>query len=144
VVRDTRGYDKEHPVIILTPDGEIPVEEVLWGVVCSTTAHGLIPWEWTWIEVPHHPQGLTKSKLNKPTVACCEWVAKIEKCNIDAGDLGGQLEEKLLLAVVEMVTAVQPTPTPPVKIKPPAKPLTLAEFRKRSKAKTSEKAAGES
>jgi hypothetical protein len=79
-VADGRGNLKPHPAVILSPSKQILPEAEL-RVVCVSTQldvpcpphHVPLPWQ-----RPRHP----KTGLNKPNVAKCNWLARIDQRNV--------------------------------------------------------------
>jgi hypothetical protein len=79
-VADGRGNVKPHPAIILTPTDQITPGESI-QVVCissqvedpSPTYHIPLPWQ-----RPRHP----RTGLNKPNVAKCNWLTRIDPADV--------------------------------------------------------------
>lgn len=103
-VADARGNVKRRPVVIITSDDDIEREEELVGVVCSHTSAHVDPRPADYIEVPHDPVGVCRSKLRKPTVAICRWAVSLTKSDLsalDARDYGGVVPARALEAIVD-------------------------------------------
>jgi len=99
---DRKGYNKyPRPVIILTRDDEIPLTDVLVGVVGSHTAAMQNPRPSEYIEIPHHPARTTLTKLNRPTVAICTWIIEIDKSTLTEDMMGGIVSPKYLVQIIE-------------------------------------------
>jgi hypothetical protein len=79
-VADGRGNLKPHPAVILSPTDQI-VPDAKLRVVCISTQlenpcpkhHVPLPWQH-----PRHP----KTRLNKPNVAKCNWLARIDQADV--------------------------------------------------------------
>ena len=99
VVPDKHGHNAyPRPVIILTPQNEISSATELFGVVASNTASRTAPRPSSYIEIPHHPLGMVRTKLKVPTVAVCEWLVSIERSQIIS--TGGIVPPHVLEAVI--------------------------------------------
>lgn len=94
------------PVIILTPTVEIPSATELIGVVASHTASHERPRPESYIDVPFHPRGLVRTKLKKPTVAVCEWLAVVNPASLSEDDSGGVVPAVVLEAIVKKVREI--------------------------------------
>ena len=94
--------DYNRPVIILTPNSEIPSEPELFGVVCSHSSYYSKPWPDDYIEIPHNPRGVGQTKLKKPTVAICNWGTSVHK-NIPQEDIGGVVPSRILVQVFQKI-----------------------------------------
>ena len=107
-VADARGNIKRRPVVIITSDDDIAGGEELVGVVCSHTSVHVEPRPDDYIEVPHDPAGVCRSKLRKPTVALCQWTIVLTKSSLAAlenDDYGGIVPATALDVIVD--TAVR-------------------------------------
>jgi hypothetical protein len=79
-VADGRGNIKPHPAVVLSRTDEI-TPEVELRVVCVSTQlddpcpshHVPLPWQ-----RPRHP----KTGLNKPNVAKCNWLARVDQGDV--------------------------------------------------------------
>ncbi|HET6880853.1 MAG TPA: type II toxin-antitoxin system PemK/MazF family toxin [Pirellulales bacterium] len=101
---DARGNVKRRPVIIITSDDDIDGAEELVGVVCSHTSVHVVPRPGDYIEVPHDPAGVCRSKLRKPTVAICQWTVSLTKSALAAlgnEDYGGIVPATALEQIVD-------------------------------------------
>lgn len=81
-VADGRGHVKPHPAVIVTPTDQIVTGDGIRVVCISTqveapspTYHIPLPWK-----RPRHP----KTGLNKPNVAKCNWLARVEPGDVIA------------------------------------------------------------
>lgn len=107
-VADARGNVKRRPVVLITSDDDIEDADELVGVVCSHTSVHVEPRPEDYIEVPHDPAGVCRSKLRKPTVAICRWTVSLTKSDfvaIERGDYGGIVPVTALEQIVD--TAVK-------------------------------------
>jgi hypothetical protein len=112
-VADPRGKNAyARPVVILTPTAEIDSSTTLFGVVASNTAFYKEPRPDSYIEIPYHPQGMVRTRLRKPTVAICEWIAKIDKSRAEAAEAGGIVPPRVLKAIIDKVREIY-EPGPP-------------------------------
>jgi len=103
-IADPGGNNFYHrPVIVLTSDDEIVFSDTLVGVVASNTAANINPRPDDYIAIPYHPAGNCGTKLKKPTVAVCNWIVKIEKCNIAPGCMAGVVPPRILKEILEQV-----------------------------------------
>lgn len=103
-VADARGFNRyPRPLVVLTPNAALAVEPVAVGVVCSHTAALRSVQQRNWTPLPHHPRGMVKTKLRKPTVACCEWLAEFVPAEVKAGDCAGVVPPVVLAAILRMV-----------------------------------------
>ena len=103
-VADARGNVKRRPVVIITSDDDIEGAEELVGVVCSHTSVYVEPRPADYIEVPHDPKGVCRSKLRKPTVAICRWSVSLTKsalAALDKEDCGGIVPARMLEQIVD-------------------------------------------
>jgi PemK-like, MazF-like toxin of type II toxin-antitoxin system len=79
-VADGRGNVEPHPAVIVSPNDPIPPGEKL-RVVCVSTLledpcpphHIPLPWQ-----RPRHP----KTGLNKPNVAKCNWLVRVDQADV--------------------------------------------------------------
>jgi hypothetical protein len=79
-VADGHGNIKPHPAVILSPSDQI-VPGTTLRVVCVSSQvedpcpdhHIPLPWQ-----RPHHP----RTGLNKPNVAKCNWLARIDQGDV--------------------------------------------------------------
>lgn len=103
-VADARANVKHRPVIIITSDDDIDSAEELVGVVCSHTSVHIEPRPDDYIQVPHDPAGVCRSKLRKPTVAICRWTVALTKsalAGLEKDDYGGIVPATALEAIVD-------------------------------------------
>lgn len=103
-VADARGNMKRRPVVIITADSEIEAAEEVVGVVCSHTSVHVQPRPADYVDVPHDPAGVCRSKLRKPTVAVCRWAVSFTKAALSAlteSDYGGIVPPRILEVIVE-------------------------------------------
>lgn len=103
-VADARGNVKRRPVVLITSDDEIDTAAELVGVVCSHTSVHVKPRPNDYIEVPHDPSRVCRTKLRKPTVAVCRWavsLSKAELATLDESDYGGVVPLRTLERIIE-------------------------------------------
>jgi len=103
-VADPLGNIKRRPVIIITPDDEIESATVLAGIVCSTTSAHLRPRPADYVEIPHDPSRVCRTKLRKPTVAVCRWAVELTKDSLAAtvaDDYGGVAPPRVVKSIIE-------------------------------------------
>jgi hypothetical protein len=103
-VPDRYGVPKRRPVIIVTPNDDIETAEEFFAVCCSHSSYHRVPWLQTWTEIPHHRDGRCPSKLCKPTVACCDYIAILSRDVVFTADLGGLVVGQLLKEIVRKMT----------------------------------------
>lgn len=100
-VDDLNGNKKRRAI---TSNDDIPAAEALAGVVCSHTSVHVQPRPADYIEIPHDPLGVCRTKLRKPTVAICRWAVQLAKSMLsalDEGDYGGVVPPGLLELIIE-------------------------------------------
>ncbi len=103
-VPDKNGFNSyPRPVAVLTKTDEIASEDVVVCVVCSHTSAEVYPRKDSWIEIPHHPDGRTRTRLRKSTVALCEWIEQFKKADAQAADMGGIIPPGVLLRIINLV-----------------------------------------
>jgi hypothetical protein len=103
-VADARGNIKRRPVVIITSDDDIDGAEEIVGVACSHTSVHVEPRPEDYIEVPHDPAGVCRSKLRKPTVAICRWTVSLTKSALAAlekEDYGGVVPATALEPIID-------------------------------------------
>jgi hypothetical protein len=103
-VADAHGNVKRRPVVIITSDDDIQLAEALVGVVCSHSSVHVQPRPADYIDIPHDPAGVCRSKLRKPTVAICRWAVSLTKPALAAlkqGDYGGVVPASALELIVD-------------------------------------------
>lgn len=109
VVADQNGHNAYgRPIVILTPEAEIANSPRLVGVVASHTAFLKNPLPKTYIELPWHPSGRVGTRLKKPTVAVCEWLAAVDPALISESDIGGRVPATVLERILSMVRQQHP------------------------------------
>jgi hypothetical protein len=104
-VADARGNVKRRPVVIISSDDDISGADVLVGVVCSHTSVHVEPRPEDYIEVPHDPAGVCRSKLRKPTVAICRWTVSMTKsvlAALEKDNYGGIVPATALETIVDI------------------------------------------
>ncbi len=106
-VPDKNGFNSyPRPVAVLTKTDEILSEDAIVGVVCSHTSAEVHPRKDTWIEIPHSPDGRTRTKLRKSTVALCEWIEEFKKSDAQAADMAGIVPPGILLRIINLVKQI--------------------------------------
>jgi len=106
-VRDRFGNPpKHHPVVIISRDDEIAEHDTVFGVVISHSAAMQDPRPNDYVELPHHPRRLCKTKLNKPAMAVCSWVVEIANSGYAESDIGGFVEPRILLEIIRKVREI--------------------------------------
>lgn len=103
-IADKNGHIRYHrPFVILTPNDEIDVSDDLFGVVASNTAANLKPRPPFCVELPYHPSGRVFTKLRKPTLAMCGWIASVKMGDIETQNIGGLVPP----AIVERILKIR-------------------------------------
>ena len=73
------GNEKERPLVVITKDSDISTDPLVAVAVTSTFRRPLQAGQ---IEIPHHPDGKTRTGLKKPSIAICDWCVAIPKSRI--------------------------------------------------------------
>lgn len=108
-IADRNGHNRYHrPVVILTPDDEIADSEELFGVVASHTSAVQDPRPPFCVDLPFHPSGQVRTKLKKPTVALCGWIAKVPKVDIEPDNIGGIVPPSIIEQILEIRATIPP------------------------------------
>ncbi len=108
-IADKNGHNKYHrPFIILTPNEEVAETEELFGVVASNTAANLNPRPPFCIDLPFHPSGKVGTRLRKPTVALCGWIAQVAKTDIEPQNIGGIVPPTIVESILKTRGAIPP------------------------------------
>ncbi len=106
-VADANGHNAYgRPVVIITRESEIAGAPELVGVVASNTAANQSSRRETWIELPWHPAGRVSTRLRKPTVAVCEWLAVVNPAELRDEDLGGRVPASVLEQILDVVARI--------------------------------------
>ena len=110
LVADPRGKNPKHrPVVILTSNKELKTAKVAVGVVASHSAASVVPLPDHHIALPYQQNGLCTSKLRKPTVAICDWLAEVPNEPVSRDNLGGVITPMLLAKILEKIKEMEST-----------------------------------
>src|SRR5437016_8564218 len=101
-VHDRNGFRKRRPAIILTPTEQIPAGESL-EVIAITTTYG-DPAPQDHVELPWHPRGHPRTKLNKRAAAVLTWIDRIDANDIQG--FGGDVPPKLMVAILDQLKSL--------------------------------------
>jgi hypothetical protein len=119
IVADQHGHSKHRPVVILDRTVEISTAKPLTCVVASHSAALKQPRRDSWIELPWSESADTETKLRKPTVAVCEWLAAVDASRITENDVGGIVPQSIMLEIIQKVTRIQLAKGMPPQALPP-------------------------
>jgi hypothetical protein len=95
-----------HPVIITSPDEEIPSLSMLAGITCSHSAAFKKPRPDCWVALPFQPEGRCSTKLRRETVAIPTWRVAIPATGYGPNDIGGFVRQALLLNIVRIADEI--------------------------------------
>jgi mRNA-degrading endonuclease toxin of MazEF toxin-antitoxin module len=99
-----RGEGKKRPMIIVTRRVDILRTGTLIAVVCSTDfTEPLEPIE---VRLPSHPEGRCVTRLEKETVAVCDWTTKFIASEIH--ETGGLVPAHLLREICRLAGLTYP------------------------------------
>jgi len=117
-VLDPRGRNpKKRPVVILTSNQEIATVDVFVTVVASCSAASRVPRPDHFIGLPFQEFGYCSTKLRKPTVVICDWLAEIPKSTaFSSDDFGGIVLPNLLRRIIAKVDEMGSAPAQPPSI----------------------------
>jgi hypothetical protein len=108
-IADRNGHNRYHrPFIILTPNEHIADSEQLIGVVGSNTAALLNPRPPFCIDLRYHPTGMVETRLRKPTVAICGWIAQVAKADIEPHNIGGIVPPSIIESILDLRGTIPP------------------------------------
>jgi mRNA-degrading endonuclease toxin of MazEF toxin-antitoxin module len=99
---------KCRPAVIVTPTEEIRPDGDVVLVAITGSIHAA-PDEMQ-VALPWQAQGQTRTRLNKPSVAVCNWVFASPVSSIQS--YGGIVPDRQLLQILEKLNALDPPPTP--------------------------------
>lgn len=101
-VEDSEGRRAKYarPVVVLTPDREIPGAEILFGVGVSSTCYESGASR-RLVELPWHPNGHPHTGLRKRCHAVCDWIVPLRAEHVR--EVRGQVGRKWLIEILRMV-----------------------------------------
>lgn len=95
---------KRRPAVVVTSTMEIKPGESFVIVVATTKFDEPLPEDH--VRLPWHRNGTVRTKLTKPTVAVCSWLAEIRES--DVLQMGGVVPSRELLEIVQKVAKLLP------------------------------------
>src|SRR3954470_12541514 len=96
-VRDRHGFIKHRPVVILTPTEQIDPDGGKLEVMAITTSY-LDPPPAGHIELPWHPRGHARTKLNRRSAAVVTWLDSIGVDDVEG--FGGDVPTKVMIEIL--------------------------------------------
>lgn len=104
-VSDPRGgNEKERPIVIISSMHDIEHHNDVVAVAASTSSALQDPIPENCVSLPYHPQGNTRTKLRRPTVAVCNWLLVVPKSAIL--EVAGIVPPHVLATIIEKVNSL--------------------------------------